>query len=226
MLQEKKSLNTRESRKPRAHQLMAGRASTLGPLCDQLDASFSSSDDSFCLQMQVKSTQAETRFTAPQHLVTNLAYKLKPHRKTQYLRAQLDTCSNINIMQVSVYRTIFHDADCQKLAPSSKEIKTYTTDKIPVRGSYRLLVVHSDTQSLEEVTFQVTSQEGSVVLSCVTTLELGLIQPHSDLEDSIPASASLISSTANYPWKNRSKVSKPKKNVSSNMEQSLELLPA
>ena len=30
----------RESRKPRAHQLMAGRASTQGPLGDQLDTGF------------------------------------------------------------------------------------------------------------------------------------------------------------------------------------------
>ena len=129
-------------------------------------------------------------------------------------------------MPVSVYRTVFHEADCQKLAPSSKEINMYTTDKIPVIGSCRLLVVHLDTQSSEEVTFQVTSQEGSVVLSCVTTLELGLIQPCSDLEVSISASASLISSTADYSRKNRSKESKPKKNVSSNKQQSPELLPA
>ena len=160
----KESEYKRESRKSRAHQLMIGRASTQGPLCDQSGTSFSSSDDSFCLQMHVNSTQAETKLLAPQHLVTNLTYKLKPHKKTHYLRARLDTCSNINIMPVSVYRTIFHDADCQKLAPSSKMIKTYTTDKIPVIGSCRLLVVHPDTQSLEEVTFQVTSQEGSVIL--------------------------------------------------------------
>ena len=176
--------------------------------------------------MQVKSNQAETKLQAPQHLVTNLACKLKHHRKTQYLRARLDTCSNINIMPASIYRTVFHDACCQKVAPSSKEIKTYTTGKIPVIGSCRLLVVHPDTQSLEEVTFQVTSQEGSVVLSCVATLEPGLIQPHSDLENPIPTSASLTSSTANYPRKNRSRVSKSKKSVSSSKEQSLELLHA
>ena len=137
---------------------MVGRASVQGPLCDQLDASLSSSDDSFCLQMQVKSTQAETKLPAPQHLVTNWAYKLKPHRKTQYLRARLDTCSNIKIMPVSVYKTVFHVADCQKLAPTSKEIKMYTPDNISVIGSCRLLVVHLDTQSLDEVTFQITSQ--------------------------------------------------------------------
>ena len=57
---------------------MVGRASTQGPLCDQSDASLSSSDDSFCLQMQGKSTQDETKLPAPQHLVTNSAYKLQP----------------------------------------------------------------------------------------------------------------------------------------------------
>ena len=57
---------------------MVGRASTQDPLCNQSDASLSSSDDSFCLQMRVKSAQAETKLPAPIHLVTNLAYKLKP----------------------------------------------------------------------------------------------------------------------------------------------------
>ena len=57
---------------------MVGRASSQGPLCDQSDANLSSRDDSFCLQMQVKSTQAEIKLPAPQHQVTNLAYKLNP----------------------------------------------------------------------------------------------------------------------------------------------------
>ena len=61
----------RESRKPRAHQLMAGRASAQGSLCHQSAAHLSSSNDSFCLQMQVKSTQAETKLPSPQHLITN-----------------------------------------------------------------------------------------------------------------------------------------------------------
>ena len=60
---------------------MVGRASMQDSLYSQLDASLSSGDTSFCLQMQVKSTQAETKLPAPQHLVTNLAYNLKPHQK-------------------------------------------------------------------------------------------------------------------------------------------------
>ena len=132
-------------------------------------------------------------------------------------------------MPVSVYELIYKDADCKKLAPSSKlEIGTYTTDKIKVTGSCTLLAVHPDTQCLKEVTFNITSHEGSVVLSCVTTLELSLIQPSSSL-NLVPSSASLISNKADYPrknelWKNI-KVSKPSMNVCSSEKQSPKLLP-
>ena len=115
---------------------MVGRASAQGPLCDQSDASFSSSDDSFCLQMQVKSTQAETKLAAPQHLVTNLAYKINPLKRTKYIRARIDTCAGANILPLSVYKLVFKDPDCKQLAPSTKvEIRTYTTDKINIFGS-------------------------------------------------------------------------------------------
>ena len=57
----KESEYKRDTRKPRAHQLMVGRASAQDLVCSQSDASFSSSDDSFCLQMQVKSTQMQQK---------------------------------------------------------------------------------------------------------------------------------------------------------------------
>ena len=81
-------------------------------------------------------------------------------------------------MSASVYKLVFEDPDCTKLASSSKlEIGTYTTHKIKVIGSCTLFEVHPDTKCLKAVTFHVTSHEGSVVLSCATTLELSLIQP-------------------------------------------------
>ena len=129
------------------------------------------------------------------------------------MRARLNTCSDVSVMPVSIYQLIFKDADSMKLAPSSKlEIRTYRVDKIKVIGSCTLLVVYLDTQCLKQVTFHVTSHEGSVVLSCVTTLELCLMQPHSNL-DSIPSSASLITSHADHPRKSKKnmKVSKPSK---------------
>ena len=49
----------RGSRNPKAHQLMVGKYSTEGPIEDQADTSFTSSEDSFCLQMQLQSMQAK-----------------------------------------------------------------------------------------------------------------------------------------------------------------------
>ena len=94
----------------------------------------SSSDESFCLQIKIKSNQAET--PAPQHLITNLANELKPNlKKTQYLWARIDTCTDVNILPVSVYKLIYDDPYCKKLSPRSKETGTYTTDKITIIGS-------------------------------------------------------------------------------------------
>ena len=41
------------------------------------------------IQVQLKTTQVETKILAPQHLITNLAYKLKPHKKTQYFEGKI-----------------------------------------------------------------------------------------------------------------------------------------
>ena len=102
-------------------------------ICGQSE-DLSSSDDSFCLQLQLASTQVETKIPASQHLITNLAYKLKPnHKKTQYLRARLDTCADVKIMPVSVYKLVCQDPDCKMLAPHSKlQIGTCVTQRICV----------------------------------------------------------------------------------------------
>ena len=145
------------------------------------------------------STSKGTECTTPHHPITNLEYRLKPHHKSQLLRARLDTCADVNIMPMSIYKLVFQDTDCKKLTPSSKlEIGTYTTDKMKVVGSCILYTVHPDNQCLQEVTFHVTSHEGSVVLSCVTTLALSLIQPCTSL-DCLPPLASLITSSADHP---------------------------
>ena len=76
-----------------------------------------------------------------------------------------------------MYKLIYDDPDCKKLAPSSKEIGTYTTDQIKIIGSCELLVVYPDINCIIEISFQVMSHEGSIVLSCETSLGLSLIQP-------------------------------------------------
>ena len=165
-----------------------------------------SSNESFCLQVKIQCTQAESKFPTPYHLITNLAYWLKPHhRRNQNLRAKLYTCADVNIMPASVYKLVFQDPDCKKLAPSKVEIGTYMTDTVKLVGPCVFCLVHLDTKCLQEETFYVASNNGSVLLSCVTTLALGLIQLCSRL-DYLPPRASLITSSADHPEKTKSKI--------------------
>ena len=64
---------------PQAHQLQVGRYSSVDHQCDQEDTS--KSDDSFCLQMQIKLEQADQERCEAQQLLTHLEYKLKYHRE-------------------------------------------------------------------------------------------------------------------------------------------------
>ena len=113
---------------------------------------------------------------------------MKPHkRRTKFLRARIDTCANVNLMPISVYQLLYKDPDCVKIAPSSKSgVSTYTTEKIPVLGSCNLFVLHTDTRHLKEVTFQGVNHEGSAIVSCATSLDFRLAQPHSELNASVP----------------------------------------
>ena len=54
----------KNTRRPKAHQLMVGTASARE---DQSDASYSSSEDSFCLQIQAKSAKDNTKKDKPQN---------------------------------------------------------------------------------------------------------------------------------------------------------------
>ena len=101
---------------------------------------------------------------------------------------------------------MFQDPDCKKLAPSKLEIGKYTTDTVKLVGSCVFYLVHPDTKCLQEVTFYVASNNGSVLLSCTTMLALGLIQPHTRL-DYLPPRASLITSSDDHPKRTKSQVS-------------------
>ena len=81
------------------------------------------------------------------------------------------------------------------------QISTYTADIVKIIGSCTFGIVHPDTKKLVPVTFYVANNEGSVLLSCKTTLALCLIQPRSRLDYLLPQ-ASLITSTidTSYFW--------------------------
>ena len=103
-------------------------------------------------------TQADcNRIPTPSQLITNLAYKLKPHHTiNQFLRSRLYICTDVNIMQTSVYKLVFQDPDLKKLAPSTLDIGTYTTNTVKIVGS---CVPTHDYQIGQDMMFQdVTSK--------------------------------------------------------------------
>ena len=105
-------------------------------------------------------------------------------------------------MPANVYILVFNDPDLQKLASSTLEIGTYTTDMVKIAGSFLFYLIHLDTKSFQEVTFYVAQNDGSVLLSCTTTLALGLIQPHTRL-DYLSPTVSLITSSVDHPEKTK-----------------------
>ena len=185
--------------KPNAHQLTAGTIQTYDSKSKP-----EISDNSFCLQLQVKHAQAQIEVNKKTAcLITNLLYWLKLHENWNlYLRARLDTCADVNIMPASVYKLVFHDPNLVKLTPNKHQIGTYTNNTVKIVGTCKLYLVHLDTKKLIETIFYVATNDGSVLLSCKSTLALDLIQPRCRL-DYLPPRASLITSTQDHPKKTK-----------------------
>ena len=195
-----------QSRKPKAQQILMGALYTLH---DADSSEYESEiEDTFCLQLRIH----RTRISHPKvpklvYLMANLAYHLQEHhQRNQYLQARLDTCADINLMPMAVYCLMFRDPELKKLTPSNMEIETYTTDVVKIIGMCYFYLVHPDSKKLMKVMFFIMKENGSILLSCRTTMELGLIKPHSHL-DYLPPKARLLTSTCDQPSK--TKVYKP-----------------
>ena len=196
------SSNSFHARKPKAQQLRAGVLYTLQDAGSSTDDS--DPEDHFCLQMKVHRTRISS-LEVPKlvYLMANLAYHLKEHHtRNQYLRARLDTCTDVNLMPRAVYCLMFQDPQLKKLTPSKMEIETYTSEVLKIIGMCHFYLVHPESKHLLKVTFFIAKENGSVLLSCRTTMELGLIKPHARL-DYLPPKARLLTSTCDQPSRTR-----------------------
>ena len=184
-------------KQPKGHQI---HVNNLYDDPDSYPSDICSSEDSFCLQVRIRKQHNEKQqIPKLTHLITNIAYQLKQHHtRNQYLRARIDTGAEINLMPVSVYRLIYHDQDLKRLTVSKLKIGTYTMDTIKIIGTTTIYLLHPDSKKLVEMTFYFASNEGSVLLSCNTSLTLGLIQSRPRL-DYLPPTARLITSNVDHP---------------------------
>ena len=117
----------KKPRSPKAYQLTSGRVSAEDMSMYRNTSDSSSEDETFCLQMKVQAKQANEKYSAPQHLFTNLEFKFKPHKnKTKFLQARINTCADVNLMPINMFKYLFKDPDCAKIAPSDLQLGTYT----------------------------------------------------------------------------------------------------
>ena len=103
---------------------------------------------------------------------------------------------------MAIYWLMFKDPGLRKLTPSSMEIETYTNDVVKIIGTCQFYLVHPESKQLMKVIFLVAKENRSVLLSCRTTIELGLIKPHAQL-DYLPPRVSLLTSTCDQPSKTK-----------------------
>ena len=194
---QKKQYPQQKYRQPKAHQIQVDESHSY--LHDYSSES-SSEEDSFCLQVNVhKQHKKAQQLSTTAHLITNIAYKLKPHHaRNKYLWAQIDTGTEVNLMPVSVYKLIYQDNDLRKLSPCNLKIGTYTADTIKIIGTMVIYLINPDSKQPTEMTFHITSSKGSVLLSCNASLQLGLIQ-HRPRLNYLPPQASLIMSKEDHP---------------------------
>ena len=200
------SSNSFQSRKPKAQQLHVGALYTLH---DADSSEYESEiEDTFCLQIKIHRTGiSHPKVPKPVYLMANLVYCLQEHhQRNQYLQARLDTCTDVNLMPMAVYCLMFRDPVLKKLTPSNMEIETYTTDVVKIIGSCYFYLVHPNSKKLMKVMFLIMKENGSILLSCRTTMELGLIKPRAHV-DYLPPKARLLTSTCDQPSK--TKVYKP-----------------
>ena len=143
--------------------------------------------------MKVQKAQlTDLQVPKPVYLMANLVYCLKMHHsQNQYLRARLDTCTDVNLMPVAVYQLMFKVPNLQKLTPSTLEIETYMNNVVKIIGSCQFYLLHPENKKLIQVIFFVAKENGSVLLSCRTTMALGLIKLHAQL-DYLPPRVSLL----------------------------------
>ena len=143
-------------------------------------------------------------------------YRLKPHHtRNKYLRARIDTGAEVNFMPVSIYKLVFQGNNLRKLKPCNLKIGTYIADSIIIIGMTVIYLMHPDSKQPTEMTFHIASSIGSVLLSCNTSLQLGLIH-HRPRLDYLPPQASLIISKEDHPRSTNMQVHVQKQQVMMN----------
>ena len=105
----------------------------------------------------------------------------------------IDTAADGNVMPVSVYRMVFQYPNLKSLKSMNMTLGVYTNSEIPVLGKCTLYLQYPETKKYIPTTFYVADHEGSVLLSCRSSLELDVIRVRPRISNSAPRSTVIIS---------------------------------
>ena len=128
-----------------------------------VDESLSSFKPMYCS----REYQASTRLIQQYEKSTlKTCLPLEPlHTRNMYLQAQLDMCTNVNIMPASIYQLLFKDLEMKKVEACRVQISIYAADTVKIIGSCIFDVVHPDTKKLVPITFCIANNNRSVLLA-------------------------------------------------------------
>ena len=105
------------------------------------------------------------------------------------------------------------------------QIGTYTTDTVKIIGTCKIYLVPPECKKLNEAIFYVASNEGSVLLSCDTSLTLGLIHPRPRL-NYLPPRARLIMSSTDHPRKTKAQLQIQKHEITEQTKNQQQYVPS
>ena len=167
-----------KSYKHRVQSIQAKQETDMAEYEDNPTVRYQASQIKVCAKVnQVKEPQEPEPPVDKKIVMVTIPYAKTPNEETKNcLRMRVDTCADINIMPLSVYQTIFDDIKKQKLLPTGIQVTTYNDSTLDLIGRCTLYLQHPNTPEKMAATFYVTQDEGSVLLSCSTSLKLEVIE--------------------------------------------------
>ena len=114
-------------------------------------------------------------------------------------------------VSVSVYKKLIGNVHLRHLDPVQCTMKVYTESQIQ-NISNTVVYVKYPGKAPQQLLFNVTDQEGSVLFCCEDTLNLDLTTPHDDLED-MEEGSNLVASSSDQAGVNNTKSGTPQEVV-------------
>ena len=148
-------------------------------------------DDMFLGSLEVDSINNNNR----NKVFTTVEVTAKPyHKKTTPIVCKIDTGAETNVISKTEFDKIITSPSDKALGPP-QILTAYGGQKIECMGTCQLFIHHKDV--IKEVTFTVTNVQGTAMLGCKTSEELGFVTINCSIENTPPLTKETLLSS--YP---------------------------